>query len=447
MELVEVKPEQFGLPKEEGQKLTTDLSVHLEKRQAFIEDYKRIIKQELDDDTIEEAREMRLKLVKVRTQGINKWHKNAKAYFKAGGDFVDAIKRKELATNEEMESTLKEIEDYYDNLAKEKAEKLKKERIEDITPYIESEDDLAGVDLGAMTADIWEMFLAGKKQSFEKKQEEERLAEEKRKEEERLRQLHNDRKDKLIPVWNFLESVPEDLSKMSEKEFTDLYKKGKDKKAVDDAEKEKLRKQAEKVKERNNKMKSLWQFTDVESVDDLSDKEFETVVKNAEAEQDKAIKEAELIQARKEEVYKVESYFEGDYENMSDKEFTKSLKEANSKKAKADEIERRERVLKPYWLYVNIDDVVDLSKTEFEKTVLAAKRFKEEDDKRKAEIARQEEEKRKLASASDQKKVLAFTKSLLELEMPVVKEQKSLKVLSNVKKLLEKIDNYAREQY
>lgn len=440
MELVEIKPEEYGLPKEEGQKLTTDLSVHLEKRQAFIEDYKRIIKQELDDDTIEEAREMRLKLVKVRTQGINKWHKNAKAYFKAGGDFVDAIKRKELATNEEMENTLKEIEDYYDNLAKEKAEKLKKERIEAITPFIESEDDLAGVDLGAMTADIWDMFLAGKKQSFEKKQEEERLAEEKRKEEERLRQLHNDRKDKLIPVWNFLESVPEDLSKMSEKEFTDLYKKGKDKKDVDDAEKEKLRKQAEKVKERNNKMKSLWQFTEVESVDDLSDKEFEKVYAEAEKLQQDIIQRHNAVQG-------LTDFITKDYTELSEKDFKSALKEAEKKKSKADEIERRERILKPYWSYVNIDDVVDLSKTEFEKTVFEAKRLKDEDDKRKAEIARQEEEKRKLASASDQKKVLAFTKSLLELEIPTVKEQKSLKVLSNVKKLLEKIDNYAKEQY
>lgn len=447
MELVEVKPEEYGLPKEEGQKLTTDLSVHLEKRQAFIEDYKRIIKQELNDETIEEAREMRLKLVKVRTQGINPWHKNAKAYFKAGGDFVDAIKRKELATNEEMESTLKQIEDYYENLAKEKAEKLKKERVEAITPYIESEDDLAGVDLGAMTADIWEMFLAGKKSAFKKKQEEERLAKEKAEEEARLLKLHNDRKDELIPYWNFVETVPENLSTLSEKDFKALLEEGKDKKAVNDAEKEKLRKQAEKVKERNNKMKSLWQFTDVESVDALSDDEFETVVKNAEEEQEKAIKEAELIQARKDEVYKLGDYFKGDFESMSDKEFSKALKEANSKKVKADEIERREQILKPYWSYVNIDDVVDLTKTEFEKAVVKAKRLKDEDDKRKAEIAKQEEEKKKLAVASDQKKVLAFTKSLLELEMPIVKEQKSLKVLENVKKLLTKIDNYAREQY
>lgn len=447
MELVEVKPEEYGVKENEAVSLTDELNVYLQKRNALMADYNRIVNQEVTDEVIEEATELYKKLVKFRTQGIDVWHREAKAYYRAVGEFLDAVKRKALAVNKEMEDNLKERKDHYDNLAKEKAEKLKKERIEAITPFIESEDDLAGVDLGAMTADIWDMFLAGKKQSFEKKQEEERLAEEKRKEEERLRQLQNDRKDKLIPVWNFLESVPEDLSKMSEEEFTDLYKQGKDKKHVDDAEKEKLRKQAEKVKERNNKMKSLWQFTDVDSVDDLSDKEFETVVKNAEAEQDKAIKEAEVIQTRREKVNKLEGHFEGDYENMSDKEFNKALKEANSKKTKTDEVERRERVLKPYWSYVNIDDIINLSKTEFEKAVIKAKRLKDEDNKRKAEIAKQEEEKKKLASASDQKKILAFTKSLLELEIPVVKEQKSLKVLSNVKKLLEKIDNYAREQY
>ena len=41
------------------------------------------------------------------------WHTNNKSYFLTGGKFVDAIKRRENAVNEAMESKLKEGEDLH----------------------------------------------------------------------------------------------------------------------------------------------------------------------------------------------------------------------------------------------------------------------------------------------------------------------------------------------
>jgi len=107
-EVTVVDPSKYGIQEKEASKLTKDLSTIILERDLLAKQYGEIIQKELSNEVLEEAREIRMKLVKVRTQGINKWHKANKAYFKAGGDYVDAIKRKELVPVESMEITLKE---------------------------------------------------------------------------------------------------------------------------------------------------------------------------------------------------------------------------------------------------------------------------------------------------------------------------------------------------
>lgn len=415
MELITVDPKDYNLPETEANRLTENLGTFLAKRDTYQKQYKEIIKKELDDEIIEEARDLRLNLVKVRTQGINKWHKNAKAYFKAGGDFVDAIKREHIAINEEMEVTLKEIEDYYENLEKQRIQELKEKREAEIEPYIE-EGDLEGMNLGEMSDDIWESVFEARKNSFEKKQLEAKREEEERVERERKQKLHNERKDSLIPVWNFLKSVPEDLSELTEKAFDSLLKEGKEGKAKDDAEKEKLRQKAQKVQERNNKMRELWSYTDLDSVEDLTDKEFDVVVN-----------EAKKAKSKKDEELRLQ-------------------KEAEEK------ANNRIRTLMPYWNFLNIEEetVKDISDKEFEELLKNGKALKQKDDERKAreveEAKRKEKARKSLEASSDKVKLITFTESLLELEIPKVKDEKAVKVATGVKKLLNKIDNYAKEK-
>ena len=289
-----VDPSKYGLQEKEANKLTKDLSTIILERDLLAKQYGEIIQKELSNEVLEEARDIRMKLVKVRTQGINKWHKANKAYFKAGGDYVDAIKRKELVPVESMEITLKEIEDYYENQEKERVLKIKEEREAAVAPYIE-EGDLDGMNLGEMSEDIWDSVFQARVASFNKKAEALKREEDEQKEREIKLKLHNERKDSLIPFWNFLDDIPEDLSTMTEKSFKALLKEGNDLKVKDDAEKDRLNLLAQNLRVRNDKMRELWSFVEEKSVEDLSDADFDKLVKKAlkaKADFDEATKKA-----------------------------------------------------------------------------------------------------------------------------------------------------------
>ena len=293
-EVTVVDPSKYGLQEKEASKLTKDLSTIILERDLLAKQYGEIIQKELSNEVLEEARDIRMKLVKVRTQGINKWHKANKAYFKAGGDYVDAIKRKELVPVESMEITLKEIEDYYENQEKERVLKIKEEREAAVAPYIE-EGDLDGMNLGEMSEDIWDSVFQARVASFNKKAEALKREEDEQKEREIKLKLHNERKDSLIPFWNFLDDIPEDLSTMTEKSFKALLKEGNDLKVKDDAEKDRLNLLAQNLRVRNDKMRELWSFVEEKSVEDLSDADFDKLVKKAlkaKADFDEATKKA-----------------------------------------------------------------------------------------------------------------------------------------------------------
>ena len=293
-EVTVVDPSKYGLQEKEASKLTKDLSTIILERDLLAKQYAEIIQKELSNEVLEEARDIRMKLVKVRTQGINKWHKANKAYFKAGGDYVDAIKRKELVPVESMEITLREIEDYYENQEKERVLKIKEEREAAVAPYIE-EGDLDGMNLGEMSEDIWDSVFQARVASFNKKAEALKREEDEQKEREIKLKLHNERKDSLIPFWNFLDDIPEDLSTMTEKSFKALLKEGNDLKVKDDAEKDRLNLLAQNLRVRNDKMRELWSFVEEKSVEDLSDADFDKLVKKAlkaKADFDEATKKA-----------------------------------------------------------------------------------------------------------------------------------------------------------
>jgi colicin import membrane protein len=100
----------------------------------------------------------------------------------SGGRFVDAIKNKENAVNEQMESKLLEAEKHFENLEKERVSKINNERIELVRPYLEEVDNLF---LADMEEDVFDAYLLTKKQNHEailkaeQEREAKRIAEEK----------------------------------------------------------------------------------------------------------------------------------------------------------------------------------------------------------------------------------------------------------------------------
>jgi hypothetical protein len=175
--------------------MTSGLSTTLSERQVLIDAYADVISLDITAENLPTFKELRLKIVKNRTQGIEKWHKVNKAFYLAGGRFVDAVKNKEVVINEEMESKLLDAEKYFDNLEKEKARLLNESRIERLKPYVE---DATGLDFAPMTDEDFDDYLLGKKTRFENEAKE-REAEALRVENERLAEIERHR---LVEIEN-----------------------------------------------------------------------------------------------------------------------------------------------------------------------------------------------------------------------------------------------------
>tara|TARA_R110000851_G_C12986854_1_gene556914 strand:+ start:59 stop:1066 length:1008 start_codon:yes stop_codon:yes gene_type:complete len=186
-----VKAKDFGLEEVKAKELTTGLNVVREERLLLIEEFKDVSKLELIDSNLPKFKALRLKIVKNRTQGINKWHTTNKAFFLTGGKFVDAIKNMEIAINEEMESKLMDAEKHFENLEKERVLKLGKEREEELLKY---GVDLSSVyNIGEMPDNIWGNYLSGTIAEYNDRIEAEKKAELERIEAEKKEVIERDR--------------------------------------------------------------------------------------------------------------------------------------------------------------------------------------------------------------------------------------------------------------
>jgi hypothetical protein len=135
-----------------------------------------VIQLEINAENLPTFKELRLKFVKIRTS-IDKWHKANKAFYLAGGRFVDAIKNKEIAETEEIEAKLMEAEKFFENQEKQKAKVLNDLRISKISPWVENAEQM---DFKEFSDEDFDDFVFGKKVKHEQRIEAERLAEEQR---------------------------------------------------------------------------------------------------------------------------------------------------------------------------------------------------------------------------------------------------------------------------
>ena len=143
--------------------LTLPLDIIKQERVPLIEKYDKDIALELTQENIPRFKSLRLKIADNRTKRINVWHRTAKEYFLAGGKFVDAIKNKEIAINQEMEYQLLKAENFIKDAELKRLEDLQSERVVLIENYIEDADKRVFSD---MDQDVWEPFLAAKKQAY-----------------------------------------------------------------------------------------------------------------------------------------------------------------------------------------------------------------------------------------------------------------------------------------
>lgn len=138
--------------------------------------YDVLIQKELTEDLCIEAKALRNKLVKIRT-GIAEVHQTQKAFFLAGGKFVDSWKNKETKPVTQMETKLKEIENHFYKIEQEKQDNRLFER----TALLSKFGGEITEDLRLMSEEVFQPYYASKEKIYKqeqiaiKKQEEERL--------------------------------------------------------------------------------------------------------------------------------------------------------------------------------------------------------------------------------------------------------------------------------
>lgn len=190
------------------------------------------------------ARRHRLDVKKVRVE-TEKRRKDLKADLLLEGRVIDGMGNNVKWATSGMEDRMLEIEEHAARVEAARLEQLQRERVEALSPYVDDADER---DLAGMDPDVWEVYLAKKRQDHEDALEAARQAEEVRKERERVEALTRDREREVAPVWSFFE-VPamQELGELPEDEYHQLLSAAQAAKAEHDAEQERIRAENERL--------------------------------------------------------------------------------------------------------------------------------------------------------------------------------------------------------
>lgn len=191
-----IKAEEYGLNEKQVIDVNLAFSEKVKEREIISEVYNQIIQKDIDKAVSKEARELRLKAVKLKSNIANV-HKTQKEYALAFGKYCDAWKRKETEPVQQIIDGLLEIEKFEEIQEQKRINELQASRVKQLSPYVE---DAHMRNLATMEDDVWEVYFITKKKEYqdrieaEKKAEEERIAKEKAEAEERERiRLENEK--------------------------------------------------------------------------------------------------------------------------------------------------------------------------------------------------------------------------------------------------------------
>lgn len=192
--LVKISAAEYGLEEKKAQQISDMFKPMLDKMVDLEKEYNEFALLEISEDTCKKAKELRSKFVKVRT-GTAKIHKELKTFYLQGGRFVDGWKNAQIMASGDIEKKLKDIEEHYLNIEKEKIAKLQAKREQEVLLYT---DISSNSHLGEMLDCVWDNYILGLKLVHEAKI--------KAAEEERQKQIEEEQKrieeDKAIREEN-----------------------------------------------------------------------------------------------------------------------------------------------------------------------------------------------------------------------------------------------------
>jgi hypothetical protein len=393
MEIEKVEPEKFGLETTKAAQISSLFTPMLQAMED-LENQKNEIVNHYDlqvgsdvppeKETSERAKALRIQYKKIRLQTA-KAHTEAKAFYLAGGRFVDALKNTQTFAAQGIESELEKIEKHYENAEKEKIEALQKSREEELKSFaaIYLPDGL-----GSMHEETYKSILTGTKAALKQKEEAER------KEEERIKieaaKLLKEKEEK------------EEEERVIRLENERLKKEQKEAKAIQD----KKDAEAKAIQDKKD--------AEAKAIQDKKDAQAKAIHDNKDA-------EAKAIQYKKDSQAKA-------IQDKKRAEAKTKLDKAN--KELADTKRENERIEAE-----NKKIFADIAKEKKEKED-RIKAEKEAQDKKEAELQRD------LDLIPDMKKIRLFRYQLNELKIPDLSGQEGEELTSDIKDRMRNFSNW-----
>ena len=158
-EMVVVDAKEFGIEEIKAQQIRAVFVPMLDKMAELEVEYNEVIKLPVSKENCTIASNLRKEYVKCRTTTA-KLHKEQKAFYLAGGRFIDGLKNAQLFASQGIEEKLSDIEKHYDNIEKAKLLKVKEDR-ENQLRVLGAE--LIPSNLDTIEEEMWQTYLTGAK--------------------------------------------------------------------------------------------------------------------------------------------------------------------------------------------------------------------------------------------------------------------------------------------
>lgn len=246
-EIVKIDAAQFGIEENKAKEIAAQFQPMLDKMIELETEFNAILERantEINQSVVSEAKALRLKYVKIRT-GTSDIHKAQKAFYLAGGRFVDGWKNAQEFASQGIESKLEAIEKHFENIEKERIAKLQSERSDALQLY---GVDTTHLSLGTMSDEVWDNFFAGTKLNYENRIAAEKKAEAEKLENERKQSLYRDRLNEIATLRQFMTDDETFGIEMSDEDYSALFHSLLERKSQYEAEQERIRQENERLK-------------------------------------------------------------------------------------------------------------------------------------------------------------------------------------------------------
>lgn len=348
------------------------------------------------------------KFLKKKRIDIENTRKELKEESLREGRAIDALAKALTALIEPIEDDLEKKAKFKEIYIANLKEQKRLQRLEMLRPLeIYSEN---GYDFANMDEATWEAFYGSMKSSYEKKKEEERLAEEQRLENERIQQLHVARKNSIIDLWHFFpaEHKEENLGQIMEERWHSIVDSTKKAKTDHEAEQERIRIENEQLRLEINRTSALntlyfpgCDVLDRELIKKGSDEEFAKYYSSLQS-----------------------AY--NSYKLKLQEEKEREEKERLAEQAKIEAIRKQQ------------EEELEAQRKENERLVAEQKARKEKEE---SDLKAEQERLRKEANAPEKDKALAYIKSIASLPVPEMKGTEAIALMSE---LVSKRDGFAK---